>query len=305
MTGRRTDDLSMEAAIGVLADSLRAELRDLQDSGVLYIPRATHQQLMARSSAAVTPSGQPSGQNQMQKPEQEEPQSALSPGAKARADGPSASTPKVKAASSEESPTRSITDTSLNAEQRLKVLCDDEIGDCTSCKLHRGRSNLVFGVGNPDARLVFVGEGPGAEEDRQGIPFVGKAGQLLTKMIQAMGYERDEVYICNVVKCRPPNNRDPEPDEVEACGRFLRAQLDIVAPDVIVGLGRFACQTLLQSKTPITRLRGQWAEVSDGAGRTIPCMPTYHPAYLLRQPERKREAWNDLKLVMKRLKDSP
>jgi DNA polymerase len=147
--------------------------------------------------------------------------------------------------------------------------------------------------------LAFVGEGPGADEDRQGIPFVGKAGQLLTRMIEAMGLMRDDVYICNVVKCRPPSNRDPEPDEVAACEPFLQAQLSIVQPRVIVALGRHAAQTLLRSKTPITRLRGSWREY-----RGIPLMPTYHPSYLLREEadpskQRKREAWSDLQEVMK------
>lgn len=181
----------------------------------------------------------------------------------------------------------------------LERLRTEVIGECTRCKLHRGRSRLVFGVGNPNAALVFVGEGPGADEDRQGIPFVGKAGQLLTKMIEAMGFRRDDVYICNVVKCRPPSNRDPEPDEVEACEPFLQAQLAILRPLVIVALGRHAAQTLLRIKTPITRLRGTWQEY-----RGIPLMPTFHPSYLLREEadpakQRKREAWSDLQEVMK------
>jgi uracil-DNA glycosylase family 4 len=185
---------------------------------------------------------------------------------------------------------------------RLQILRDDVIGACTRCKLHRGRNSLVFGVGNPAADLVFVGEGPGEDEDRQGIPFVGRAGQLLTKMIAAMGRDRDrDVYICNVVKCRPPNNRQPEPDEVDACIGFLDAQLAIVKPKVIVGLGGTACHTLLQTTTPISKLRGQWKSY-----RGIPFMPTFHPSYLLReerdpQQTRKREAWSDLKQVMARL----
>jgi uracil-DNA glycosylase len=169
------------------------------------------------------------------------------------------------------------------------------LGDCKRCKLCSGRKNLVFGVGNPKARLVFVGEGPGAEEDNQGIPFVGAAGQLLTKMIVAMGFSRDEVYICNVVKCRPPGNRNPEPDEIEACQPFLEAQLNAIRPSVIVTLGKFAAQTLLRTDTPITRLRGQWREYVG-----IPLMPTFHPAYLLRNPAEKKAAWMDLKAVMGR-----
>ncbi|MBI3183012.1 MAG: uracil-DNA glycosylase [Myxococcales bacterium] len=169
-----------------------------------------------------------------------------------------------------------------------------ELGDCSRCKLGPGRTNLVFGVGNPKAPLVFVGEGPGADEDAQGIPFVGKAGQLLTKMIEAMGFRRDDVYICNVVKCRPPGNRNPEPDEIEACEPFLKAQLRAIRPKAIVALGKFAAQTLLRDPTPITRLRGVW-RTYDGT----PLMPTFHPAYLLRQPGEKRVAWADLQEVMR------
>jgi len=193
----------------------------------------------------------------------------------------------------------------LSAPQPVAARASDEaprldevrrqLGDCKRCKLCSGRKNLVFGVGNPKARLVFVGEGPGAEEDTQGIPFVGAAGQLLTKMIAAMGYGRDEVYICNVVKCRPPGNRNPEPDEIQACQPFLEAQLNAIRPSVIIALGKFAAQTLLRTDTPITRLRGQWREYVG-----IPLMPTFHPAYLLRSPAEKKSAWMDLQAVMAR-----
>ena len=169
-----------------------------------------------------------------------------------------------------------------------------ELGDCRRCKLCDGRKNIVFGSGNPRAELVFVGEGPGADEDVQGVPFVGAAGQLLTKMIEAMGYTRDDVYICNVVKCRPPGNRNPEPDEVAACEPFLRAQLQAVRPKAIVALGKFAAQTLLRDSTAITRMRGTWREYEG-----IKLMPTFHPAYLLRQPAEKKKAWEDLQQVMK------
>jgi DNA polymerase len=168
-----------------------------------------------------------------------------------------------------------------------------EVGDCRRCKLCQGRRNIVFGTGNPRAKLVFVGEGPGHEEDVQGHPFVGPAGQLLTKMIEAMGFKRDEVYICNVVKCRPPQNRNPEPDEIAACEPFLKAQLASIQPKVIVALGKFAAQTLLREPTSITRLRGKWRDYE-----SIPLMPTFHPAYLLRKPEDKRLAWEDLQSVM-------
>ena len=172
-------------------------------------------------------------------------------------------------------------------------LVREELGDCRRCKLCAGRTNLVFGVGNPEAHLVFVGEGPGADEDAQGEPFVGKAGQLLTKMIEAMGYARQDVYICNVVKCRPPGNRNPEPDEIAACEPFLKKQLGAIRPRMIVALGKFAAQCLLRDDTPISRLRGDFRSYEG-----IQLMPTFHPAYLLREPARKKEAWDDLKKVM-------
>jgi DNA polymerase len=173
----------------------------------------------------------------------------------------------------------------------LAALCAD-LGDCTRCRLHEGRTKIVFGDGDPRARLVFVGEGPGHDEDLSGLPFVGAAGQLLTKIIAAIGLDRKDVYICNVVKCRPPKNRDPEPDEVATCGPFLRRQLAIVGPRVIVALGRPATQFLLDTKEPITALRGVFHDL--GAARV---MPTFHPAYLLRNESAKRPVWQDMKLV--------
>lgn len=169
------------------------------------------------------------------------------------------------------------------------------IGDCQRCKLAPMRTNLVFGVGNPHAELMFVGEGPGADEDAQGEPFVGRAGQLLTDIIErGMGMTRAEVYICNVIKCRPPENRNPESDEVASCEPFLFRQIDLVKPKVIVGLGTFAVQAILKVKTPISKLRGKWQEV-----RGIRMMPTFHPAYLLRNPADKRLVWADIQEVMK------
>ncbi len=173
----------------------------------------------------------------------------------------------------------------------------EQIGECTRCKLAGGRTKLVFGVGRPDAELLFVGEGPGADEDAQGEPFVGKAGQLLTKMIEAMGLRREDVYIANVVKCRPPGNRDPEPDEIAACEPFLKAQIAALSPRIIVALGRFAVQTLLRDATPITRQRGRWREYEG-----VKLMPTFHPAYLLRNPGEKKKTWEDLQLVMKEVR---
>jgi DNA polymerase len=172
-----------------------------------------------------------------------------------------------------------------------------DIGDCTRCKLHPTRKSIVFGVGNPDADLVFVGEAPGADEDRLGEPFVGRAGELLTKMIGAMGFGREDVFIANILKCRPPGNRNPEPDEIEKCEPFLRAQLEAIRPRVIVALGKFAAQCLLRSDAPISTLRGQWHSYQG-----IRLMPTFHPAYLLRDPNKKREVWEDLKQVIEELR---
>lgn len=172
----------------------------------------------------------------------------------------------------------------------------DDLGDCTRCKLCKGRTTLVFGVGNPKARLMFVGEGPGRDEDLLGEPFVGAAGQLLDRMIAAMGLKRSDVYIANIVKCRPPKNRDPEPDEIEQCEPFLVRQIEAVNPEVIVSLGRIATQTLLRDTSPISRQRGTWRTYQ---GR--PLLPTFHPAYLLRTPGDKKLAWADLQQVMHRL----
>ncbi len=174
-----------------------------------------------------------------------------------------------------------------------------DIGECTRCALHAlGRRQIVFGVGNPRARLMFVGEAPGADEDVQGEPFVGRAGQLLTKIIEAIGLTRSDVYIANVIKCRPPGNRNPEPAEVAECEPFLLRQIDAIAPTVIVALGKFAAQSLLRSNEPITKLRGREFQVR---GATL--IPTYHPAYLLRNPAAKRDVWEDMKRVRALLPD--
>src|SRR5579863_8583046 len=187
-------------------------------------------------------------------------------------------------------------------ESVLKVVDDslpktrEDLGECTRCKLHKTRHKIVFGDGNPKAQLVFVGEGPGHDEDMQGLPFVGRAGKLLTQMIEAMGLQRKDVYICNVVKCRPPENRQPEDDEVATCSPYLFRQLDVIAPKAVVCLGATAAQSLTGTKQPISRLRGQWLEF-----RGIPLMATYHPAYLLRNPNAKGDVWEDLKKVMAHL----
>jgi DNA polymerase len=182
----------------------------------------------------------------------------------------------------------------IPGETLLKVR--EDLGECARCKLHKTRNKIVFGDGSAKARLVFVGEGPGADEDAQGLPFVGRAGKLLTQMIEAMGLQRGDVYICNVVKCRPPGNRQPEPDEVEKCSPFLFRQLDVLQPKVIVCLGATAAQTLLQTNRGISHFRGQWMGF-----RGYKMLATYHPAYLLRNPAAKGDVWKDLQKVMAEL----
>jgi DNA polymerase len=169
-----------------------------------------------------------------------------------------------------------------------------DLGDCQRCGLARERNCIVFGEGNPRAKLVFVGEGPGFEEDRQGKPFVGAAGQLLTRIIEAIKLTRSQVYICNIIKCRPPGNRNPEPDEIKTCFPFLERQIAAIQPDFICALGTFAAQTLLKTATPISRLRGRFHTYNG-----IKVLPTYHPAYLLRNPDKKRDVWQDMKMLMK------
>jgi DNA polymerase len=183
------------------------------------------------------------------------------------------------------------------ARPRLTLtMIREDLGDCTRCKLSGTRANIVFGVGSPDAPLMFIGEAPGADEDRRGEPFVGKAGQLLDRMIAAMGWTREAVYITNVLKCRPPGNRDPQADEVAACEPFLARQIEAISPRVIVTLGKPAAHLVLRTTAPISALRGRWQEY-----RGIRVMPTFHPAFLLRSPERKRETWDDLKKVIAEL----
>ena len=189
--------------------------------------------------------------------------------------------------------------------EALGNLDEQHVKGCIKCQLHETRTNTVFGQGNTAARLVFVGEAPGREEDLQGLAFVGRAGQLLTKMIAAMGLTRDEVFICNILKCRPPDNRDPAPDEIASCWPYLDEQLQIIQPEVIVALGRPAAQTLLRTKESIGRLRGQWHDYYISGipmvGEATPLMATYHPAYLLRNPADKNKAWSDLQQVMQKL----
>ncbi len=282
-----------EEAAEVAEETLR-HLAWLRSAGVIEVPHpalpppvpvepAPARQVPAASRPSPAPrprSAEPSGAPQAGTPAT--PDLAAAPPR-------SASSPVTEAAA-----TYSASDKGCGSEALLAIRRD--LGECTRCKLAGGRTHLVFGVGNPRAELLFVGEGPGADEDQQGEPFVGKAGQLLTKMIEAMGFRREDVYIANVVKCRPPGNRNPEPDEIAACEPFLRAQIAALSPRVIVALGKFAAQTLLRDPTPITKLRGRWSSY-DG----VKLMPTFHPAYLLRSPEEKKRAWEDLQLVMKEL----
>jgi len=182
-----------------------------------------------------------------------------------------------------------------NEEQLKKVF--QEMANCQLCQLAKTRHNLVFGDGNPNAQIVFVGEAPGADEDKQGLPFVGRAGQLLTKIIEAMGIKRKDVYICNILKCRPPGNRNPLPDEISLCEPFLKKQLQAISPKVICALGTFAAKTLLKTDVPITLLRGRFHTYNG-----IKLMPTYHPAYLLRNPSAKKHVWEDVQMIMKEIK---
>lgn len=259
------EDQGSQGGLTSLIDAMRAYVEYQRELGVDGFPR---------TGAAVGVTATP----------------VLRAGAPATHDAPRVATPPEKAPA----PTPADVPTDGVADASSLPALRDALGDCQRCKLAGHRTNIVFGVGNPQARLVFVGEGPGADEDAQGEPFVGRAGQLLTEIItKGMGLRRDDVYICNVVKCRPPGNRNPEPDEVAACAPFLHRQVELLAPEVIVALGKFAAQTLLETASPISKIRGQWFTY-----RGVRLMPTFHPAYLLRNPGDKRLVWADIKQVM-------
>ncbi len=275
----------------ILLASLRDYVEQLREEGLEGPPAV-------ESSAA--PHQSPRSQT-VGEPPQEPTAAPLAAASKAPADDDRPAAPPAVARASSAAP-RSAPDDLFYLYPGLEKTADlaalrEFIGDCTRCKLAPKRTNLVFGVGNPSTELMFVGEAPGADEDARGEPFVGRAGQLLTDIIErGMGMTRAEVYICNVIKCRPPENRNPEPDEVAACEPFLFRQIDLVRPRVIVGLGAFAVQALLKAKTPISKLRGNWQDF-----RGIRMMPTFHPAYLLRNPADKRLVWADIQEVMREL----
>ncbi len=212
----------------------------------------------------------------------------------------SSMTPAKTAAPAKVTPTSTALPPVIGDKPTALKLIREDIGDCTRCRLHKGRTNLVFGVGNVNADLMFIGEGPGADEDAKGEPFVGRAGQLLNNMISAMGIKREDVYIANVVKCRPPSNRTPEKDECDTCSPFLMRQIDVVRPKVIVALGAVAAKNLLAVSDSMANLRGRWYDFRDSK-----LLVTYHPAYLLRDPRQKKEAWKDLQMVMKYLDLEP
>jgi DNA polymerase len=268
-----------------LTSALRAHLEYLGVSGVSGLPRA-----------------------------EVAPVDAAAPGAEPRAEPPSGAALRVPAAASAILETPALFPAAAaapvapavpalapeEARRRLDVLAETVRG-CTRCALHLGRTQTVFARGTGETGLCFVGEGPGADEDAQGYPFVGKAGQLLDRMIVAMGFSRDAVYVCNIVKCRPPENRKPEPDEMAACMPYLQEQLELLAPQVIVALGATAVQGLFGTTEGITRMRGRWKLYG---GRT-PVMPTFHPAFLLRNPAAKREVWDDLQAVLRQMGRAP
>lgn len=270
-----------------LTSALRAHLQYLGVSGASGLPRAevavTDVSARAPNLADARPDAPSAAQRVAVVPTATVEVPALFPAAVA---APAA--PAVPALSSEE------------ARRRLDVLAETVRG-CTRCALHVGRTQTVFARGSGETGLCFVGEGPGADEDAQGFPFVGKAGQLLDRMIGAMGFSRDAVYVCNIVKCRPPENRKPEPSEMAACMPYLQEQLELLAPQVIVALGATAVQGLFGTTEGITRMRGRWKLYG---GRT-PVMPTFHPAFLLRNPAAKREVWDDLQAVLRQMGRAP
>jgi DNA polymerase len=265
-----------QAALRTLVEEVRAYIEYQQSTGVEAFPRAAPDADSTAALASTTPAPPPASSTAP----------AIPPGSA------TASTNAVPASGN------LFVSAGVQRAQTLEEL-RAEIGDCRRCKLCAGRTHLVFGVGDPHARLMFVGEGPGRDEDLRGEPFVGRAGQLLTEIItKGMKLRREDVYIANVIKCRPPENRNPEPDEIAACQPFLLRQVEIVQPKVLVALGTFAAQTLLGLRVPISRLRGHWHNYHG-----IKLMPTLHPAYLLRNPSDKKLVWADIKMVLSELEN--
>lgn len=264
--------------------AIRDSLRDLLADGVDFVPRAAGTAARSAAGAAANaPAPRPR---------------AAAPGAQASA--PRAAAPAFRPRVAPLAAPTVVGDAALTKQAQLDAI-RAEIGDCRRCALCEQRRSVVFGEGNPDARVVFVGEGPGEEEDKSGRPFVGRAGELLTKMIEAVGWRREDVYICNIVKCRPPGNRDPHPLEVATCEPFLVQQLHAIAPAAIVTLGKPAISALIGRPVAITKLRGRWLE-----WQGVPVMPTYHPAYLLRNytRETRQAVWDDLRAVRERVEGS-
>lgn len=277
-----------------LREKIKQRLNFYEDIGLAPFYREPSQGVFRAVTALSTPSTQEESHLPKPRPSSENPNSNV--GARhavpVRATIPS--TEESLLSATQKTPSFFASLARIENDTLLKIR--EDLGDCTRCKLHKKRNHIVFADGNPNADLVFVGEGPGADEDATGIPFVGRAGKLLTQMIEAMGLQRKDVYICNVVKCRPPENRQPEPDEVTTCSPFLVRQLEVVNPKVIVCLGATAAQTILETTQGISKFRGQW---QDFRGKKL--LATYHPAYLLRNPAAKADVWKDLQKVMAEL----
>ena len=279
-----TPDIDARAELADLARAVRAHVEWLVASGAVGTPRAE------RSAAPVAPTS--SAPARVAAPPVSAPEPLLAV--------PSVVQPAAVAPGEVPAATKPAALEPAERQRRLEVLAEGVRG-CTRCALHAGRTQTVFARGTGSSRLCFVGEGPGADEDAQGFPFVGKAGQLLDRMIEAMGFSRDEVYVCNIVKCRPPDNRKPEPEEMASCMPYLREQLELIGPEVIVALGATAVQGLFGTSEGITRLRGRWKLY----GGRIPVMPTFHPAFLLRNPPAKRDVWEDLQAVLRQMGRQP
>lgn len=286
----RTELASLVRALGV-------KLRWQQAHGVEQVPAGKYSGKAAPTQRPAQPRPEPAPRGRP-RPERQGPAPAGAPPSVQRQPAPTPARKGSAEAPSAASPQAPLPDGALDGLSREEALAKvrAHLGDCKRCRLARERTKIVFGVGSPQAPVIFIGEAPGREEDRSGEPFVGAAGQLLTRMILAMGLTREEIYICNVIKCRPPHNRDPAPDEIGACEAFLRLQIDAIKPGIIVALGAHAARTLLRTDQGITKLRGRWTTYHG-----VPLMPSFHPAYLLRNPAGKRGAWSDLQQVMARM----